>query len=486
MNKTIAWTIAGSDSGGGAGIQADLHTFQSLGVHGCSVITAVTAQNSQRVQSIYYLPANIVAAQLHTLQVDLPAKAIKLGMLGNTKSIDEVLAFLLDYSGQVVMDPVLVASCGDSLFSEEISQRLTHLHSLLTRADVLTPNLQEAALLTNTAVRHPEEMACAAHHLLALKAKSVLIKGGHEQSDAFCQDFWTDGKNSFWISSPRQPEASYHGSGCTLASAITAALALGYDLKNAIVIAKMYVNQGIQSAQNYGQGPAPVAHRGWPLHSAYLPFVTSTPLSSLPVAFPDCGPTPIGFYPIVDRAHWLEKLLPLGVSTIQLRIKDLRGAELEQEVAKAVTIAKHYNARLFINDYWELAVKYSAYGVHLGQEDLFSADIPAIRQANLRLGISTHSYYELACAHAIHPSYIAFGPIYPTTSKPMAFAPQGMERLKHWRALVNYPLVVIGGIDLPKLPELLACGVDGIAVLSAVTKAHDPLNTVKEFLAKCH
>ncbi len=484
MNKPIVWTIAGSDSGGGAGIQADLHTFQGLGAYGCSVITAVTAQNSKQVNDIHYLPAAAVAAQINALNDDLPAKAIKLGMLGNDTSMEVVVDFLTKYPGHVVFDPVLVATSGDSLFTGDVSQRLSRIYPLLKLADVVTPNLREAELLTNLSLRHPQDIIRAAQQILGLGAKSVLIKGGHALVERLCHDFWTDGESSFWVSSPRQPQSNYHGSGCTLASAITAALALGYDLKSAIVIAKMYVNQGMKLTRSHGQGPAAIAHGDWPLHSSHLPYVTATPLDNPPQAFPDCGATPLGFYPIVDRAKWLEKLLPLGVTTIQLRVKDLTAAALEQEIKTAVALANQYQARLFINDHWLLAIQHDAYGVHLGQEDLSTADIPAIYRAKLRLGISTHSYYELARTHAINPSYIAFGPIYSTTSKQMPFAPQGLAQLKHWRALTDCPLVAIGGIDLPQLPDVLACHVDGVAVISALTKAADPVKKAQEFLTK--
>lgn len=198
--------------------------------------------------------------------------------------------------------------------------------------------------------------------------------------------------------------------------------------------------------------------------------------------FPSCGPKPLALYPIVDRALWLQKLLPLGITTIQLRIKDLTGSELENEIKKGVAIAEQYSARLFINDEWQLAIKHQAYGVHLGQEDLSNADVDLIYQANLRLGISTHSNEEIARACTIKPSYIAFGPIYPTTSKKMAFGPQGLDQLKHRVQTLNYPVVAIGGINRQRISDVLATGVDGIALISAITQAEDPIATAQELL----
>ena len=178
----------------------------------------------------------------------------------------------------------------------------------------------------------------------------------------------------------------------------------------------------------------------------------------------------------------MEKLLEAGVNTIQLRIKDKTGDVLEQEIIQAIQLAKTHKARLFINDYWQLALKHNAYGVHLGQEDLQSADLAALANAGIRLGISTHGYFEVARAHAIRPSYMAIGPIYETTSKLMPHQPQGLSELKRFCRLLDYPLVAIGGINLERLPDVLATEVTGVAVISAITKANDPVNEAKRWL----
>ena len=187
---------------------------------------------------------------------------------------------------------------------------------------------------------------------------------------------------------------------------------------------------------------------------------------------------PIGFYPVVPTAAWVERLLGWGVRTIQLRIKaaDHTPAAIEREVKAAVEAGRKVpGAQVFINDHWQLALAAGAYGVHLGQEDLDIADIAALRQAGVRLGLSTHTPTELARAHAVQPSYLAIGPIYPTTLKVMPYEPVGLERLKLWAPqAAPYPVVAIGGISLALLPGVMACGVDGVAVVSAVTLAADP------------
>jgi thiamine-phosphate pyrophosphorylase len=187
---------------------------------------------------------------------------------------------------------------------------------------------------------------------------------------------------------------------------------------------------------------------------------------------------PIGFYPVVPDAAWVQRLLGWGVRTVQLRIKavDNTPAEIEHQVRAAVAAGRAVpGAQVFINDHWQLALAAGAYGVHLGQEDLDTADLNGLRIAGLRLGLSTHTLAELARARAVQPSYLAIGPIYPTTLKVMPYEPVGLMRLKDWAAqAAPYPVVAIGGISLARMPGVMACGVDGVAVVSAVTLAADP------------
>ena len=195
---------------------------------------------------------------------------------------------------------------------------------------------------------------------------------------------------------------------------------------------------------------------------------------------------PIGFYPVVPTAEWVERLLGWGVRTIQLRIKaaDHTPADILAQVKAAIEAGKAVpGAQVFINDHWQQALAAGAYGVHLGQEDLDTADIEALRNAGIRLGLSTHTPAELARAKAVQPSYLAIGPIYPTTLKVMPYEPVGLERLSAWAKLAApCPVVAIGGISLERLPGVLACGVDGVAVVSAVTLATDPRQAALEGL----
>lgn len=485
QHATIAWTIAGSDSGGGAGIQADLHTFQDFGVHGCSVITALTAQNSVAVTQIVATENSALTAQINALDKDLPAQAIKLGMLANAETINTVTEYLKTYEGFVVYDPVMQASSGQSLLEEGDNRAFMHLFPYI---DLLTPNIPEAKALTGLKIETTEHVTRAAEKLLAMGVRSVLITGGHFQSDQSndhqCMDYWSDGNNSFWLAGEKIHTTNSHGSGCTLSSAITAAMAIGHELWDALIVAKAYVTQGIRHSQQLGSGPGPVSHCGFPKALKDLPRLIKQP-DLTAFNFPDCGDE-LGLYPVVDSVEWLEKLMPLGITTIQLRIKE-PASDLSEKIQQAVALANQYQVRLFVNDYWQLAIENNAYGVHLGQEDLDTADLGAIKDAGLRLGVSTHSYYEISRAHAIEPSYIAIGPIYPTKTKVMKFSERGLERLGEWVQLLkpHYAMTAIGGINLERSIAVLATGVKSCAMVTAITEAED-YQTVVKLLLKQH
>ncbi|NNM67811.1 MAG: hypothetical protein HKM06_07365 [Spirochaetales bacterium] len=247
--------------------------------------------------------------------------------------------------------------------------------------------------------------------------------------------------------------------------------ALGWSPRDAVILA-------VSSRKTIAPGEA------WPFSKRELAWVSSPHERPEPsVRFLPLEAGELGFYAIVDRADWLERLALSGVKTFQLRIKDLSGPALAQELARGVATARSLGLRLWINDYWKVAVELGAWGVHLGQEDLESADLAAIASAGVRLGVSTHCLFEVARAVGIQPSYLACGPIFPTTLKAMPFAPQGLGALGRWKSLLDgTPLVAIGGITLADLGQVLATGVEGVAVVSAVTQAPDPVLAAREFV----
>ena len=194
-------------------------------------------------------------------------------------------------------------------------------------------------------------------------------------------------------------------------------------------------------------------------------------------------PYPDRFYPVVDTVAWVARLALLGVGTIQLRAKDLNDSEALQTVTDAIEIIRGTNAKLVVNDYWRAAIVAGAKHLHLGQEDLVDADLKAIRDAGITLGISTHDDEELETALRAEPDYIALGPIFPTTLKSMRFAPQGIPKITEWKKRIgDIPLVAIGGIKLEQAREIFAAGADSIAVVSDITQNPEPDARVRAWL----
>lgn len=190
------------------------------------------------------------------------------------------------------------------------------------------------------------------------------------------------------------------------------------------------------------------------------------------------------FYLIVDSAAWIERLVPLGVKLVQLRVKDTPDEALRAEIRAARAICERHGCQLIVNDYWRLAVDEGCDFVHLGQEDLVEADVGAIRRAGLKLGLSTHDDLELETALAAEPDYVALGPVYPTILKAMKWAPQGLERIAEWkRRAGDVPLVAIGGLTVERIPGVFAQGADSAAVVTDITRNADPETRTREWLA---
>ncbi len=266
-NIPIALTIAGSDSGGGAGIQADLKAFSALGVYGASVITAITAQNTSEVRAIHPVPLSTITAQIGAVYDDLSVAAVKTGMLGDADTVACVADCLEQYKpAHLVVDPVMVAKSGDALL------RASAVHMLKTRliplASLITPNLPEAAVLLDcaepTTLKQMEQMA---EQLLSLGSDAVLLKGGHLDDSSEAVDLLYDGHQLYPFSSPRINTRNTHGTGCTLASAIAAGLASGLSLCEAVQQAKDYIYAAISAADRlqvgHGQGPVHHFYRYW-------------------------------------------------------------------------------------------------------------------------------------------------------------------------------------------------------------------------------
>lgn len=257
----VALTIAGSDSSGGAGIQADLKTFAALGVYGASVITALTAQNTTGVTGIHQVPAGFVTAQIDAVFADLAVGAVKIGMVAEPSVIDAIADGLDRWSPKhLVFDPVMVATSGDRLLVAEAVDALRR--KLIPRATLITPNLPEAAALLDEQIAVSEAgIAAQGQRLLALGCRAVLIKGGHGQGSE-STDYFVTSTGSIALSAPRIATKNTHGTGCSLSSAVAAGLARGDDLEAAVRNAKIWISAAIAAADRFtvGHGHGPVHH----------------------------------------------------------------------------------------------------------------------------------------------------------------------------------------------------------------------------------
>lgn len=518
----IVWTVAGSDSGGGAGLQADLRALDAIDVHGCSAIAAVTAQNSVTVSHIAPVSAELLDAQLRTLAADMPPAAIKTGMLGDAGVLRVLVRWIDNLRASspalaVVVDPVLGATTGRVFADDALLQ--AYRSELLPRATLITPNRKEAAiLLDRPALLTRANVEEAAAALIRLGCGSVAITGGDSSGDC-CDDFVITPQASGWLRTLRVATAHHHGTGCVFASSVAAAMARGFVAMESLVIAKMATTHALRHAYPAGHGAGPVRPRADfairienlpELSDAGSPAVSDMEQDAMSDAGTNAGSDirpagpvvpargkgtcathrfarladpDLGLYAIVDSAQWVQQVLDAGVRTVQLRIKNPRQADLRRQIRASVVVARAAGAQLFINDHWRIALDEGAYGIHLGQQDLAGADLAAIASAGMRLGVSTHAYWEVCRAWALRPSYIACGPIHPTQAKAMPWIAQGNGNLRYWCALLGLPVVAIAGMDAIRAHEAAACGAAGVAVISAITSAPDPVQAIVDLQA---
>lgn len=498
-SRPIVWSIAASDSGGGAGIQADLKTIHSLMCHGCTVITAITAQNSLAVEKILPLSTLDLSAQWQALAQDLAPKAIKVGLLPTPDTLRWLAAQLekIRRSQNIfcVWDPVLKASTG-----AQISATFTRaeIDSLLQQIDLITPNLQEAEILTAINIQSFTDIESAAQQLLARGVKHVLIKGGHSfNDDPVCRDYYTSQDHSFWLTHAKQDQVHNHGTGCTLASAIASFVAQGSTLSDSLVLANHYIQQALRLAAPQGQGAGPVWQRALENQPADLCELIKNREQLLKPdlpAFPRAAK--LGLYAIVDNLDELQRLMAQGINTFQWRDKGLAAAtgqapSAKQALKQAISLCREKGIPLYINDHWQLALELEAYGLHLGQEDLDELsddDLQRIQKQGLYLGISCHNETELAYALHLKPSYLAFGPVFTPKSKVVDHPPLGLATLARWQASYGkmYATTCIGGIEKENLAQVLNSTMDSIAVISAVQKnatSHDFIATFRQLTA---
>ncbi|MBJ7537739.1 thiamine phosphate synthase [Marinomonas transparens] len=483
LKPPVVWCVGGSDSSAHAGLQADLRSGQDLACHVQTIVTCVTAQNSKQVRLVEPVSLLMFNEQWQTLLDDIPPDAIKVSLLPSAELVLACSTWLkrmkADYPNLlVVFDPVMAASSESGNRLQQTSAGMSLLDHILPYVDVITPNLMEFELLTGISGEQGlTELQDSLNTQFSLSTCHWLLKGGHGSSEQ-ATDWLIDKTATIGFSTPRLNVHNTRGTGCTLSTALASFISHGYDLLDAVTMAKAYITGALKSGVKIGTGAGPLGRPGWPLQIENLPeiLLPETKEQSYIRAFPAIPAEEIGLYPVVDSVAWLKLVLENGVKTAQLRIKDASAKGLAADIQQAIDLGNQYHARVFINDYWRLAIQYDAYGVHLGQEDLSTANLSEIRKAGLALGISTHGYYEIARAQSIQPSYIALGHIFPTQTKDMPSQPQGLKRLAQYARLLegHYPTVAIGGIDAERVQPVVQTGVDSVALVTAITKAIDP------------
>jgi hydroxymethylpyrimidine kinase/phosphomethylpyrimidine kinase/thiamine-phosphate diphosphorylase len=509
--RPVVWSIAGSDSGGGAGLQADLKALAAFGVHACTAVAAITAQNSRTVTRVEPVSAAVLDAQLAALAQDMPPQAIKTGLLGSVDAVRVVCRWVdqlreaaaaQGHTIALVVDPVLGATTGATFANAEVLQ--AYVAELLPRATLITPNHAEAARLLGMHGLPAGGVEAAARALIERYPElAVVITGGDVPTTPI--NPVADGANATdvsrvavdtplasdwlhcaqvhgWLSLARVDTPHHHGTGCTFAATAAAALASAYCVADAVILAKMATTHALRHAYAAGQGAGPVqALADFDQHSANLPWLQRQP--QVPSPFPALSDAALGVYAVVDSAQWVRRVLAAGIRTVQLRIKDPHTPTLAAQIQEAVAMARATpGAQLFINDHWQLALAHGAYGVHLGQEDLEQVNLHALRSAGVRLGLSTHSYWEVCRAWGLAPSYIACGPVFATQSKDMPWIPQGLGNLRYWAKVLPLPVVGIAGIGVHNVADIAATGAASAAVITAITQAIDPAQACRDLI----
>ena len=521
----IVWTIAGTDSGGGAGIAADQRATDASGVHLCTVVAAVTAQNSLGVPHVEAMTPQVIEAQIRALEADMPPRAIKTGLLGGPAQI-EAVALAIDRlraaaaqrgeSIPLIVDPVLGATSGAS-FADDTTVA-AYRRWMLPRATLLTPNRMEALRLTGLDAASATAPQLA-HALREAGCAAVCITGGDTATDDDLARDWLDTPHAAgWLALPRIATRHNHATGCTFAAAAAAAMARGFVAADACVLAKMAATHALRHGHAAGLGAGPVKAKtgfiddpslmpqlSWGEAPRFAPFVSRAAIAA---PRPGESRTP-RLYAIAGSAERIETLRAAGVRMLQLRIKtpalpdDAWRATLQGQIQRAVAACRaaspgDYDGRhpgaadaagpvqLFINDHHALALQAGAPGIHLGQEDLLAmseAERERLRAADTpALGISSHSLWELARARSMAPAYIACGPIWPTLTKAMPWQPQGLDNLRWWVRMAGAPVVAIGGILAPgQAAEAAGCGAAAVCVVRGLDTGGSLEDAVRDF-----
>ncbi|XWS67951.1 hypothetical protein CRYUN_Cryun04dG0048700 [Craigia yunnanensis] len=480
-------TVAGSDSGAGAGIQADLKACAARRVYCSTVITAVTAQNTVGVQGVSNVPEDFVAEQLKSVLSDMQVDVVKTGMLPSVEIVKILCKTLRQFPVQaLVVDPVMVSTSGDVLAGPSILS--TVQGELLPMADIITPNLKEAsALLDGIQLETVDDMRSAARLLHNMGPKNVLVKGGDlpESSDAV--DILYNGHNFYELRSPRIKTRNTHGTGCSLASCIAAELAKGYPVLSAVKVAKRFIETALDYSKEIviGNGPqGPFDH-----------------LLRLKSHSQDChrlqpfNPSDLFLYAVTDSGmnkRWGRSIVDAvkaaiegGATIVQLREKDAETKDFLESAKACLKICRSHGVPLLINDRVDVAIACDADGVHVGQSDMPAHVARSLLGPEKIIGVSCKTPEQAQQAWVDGADYIGCGGVYPTNTKKNNIT-VGLDGLKTVCIASKLPVVAIGGIGVSNARAVMEIGIPnlkGVAVVSALFDRECVLTETRKLLA---
>eukprot|EP00890_Picochlorum_soloecismus_P001246 jgi/Picsp_1/2121/NSC_05586-R1_thiamine-phosphate pyrophosphorylase len=481
--------ISGSDSGGGAGMQADLNVCNAVGAFGSSVLTAVTAQNTFGVNDVQNLDKELIIKQIRAVHSDIGADAIKIGMLSN-EDIVEVISKEIKRMVEIppiVLDPVMVATSGDSLASAGVCKAMIkHLLPLVT---LITPNLMEASIfLDKFEISSKQDMIEAAKRIHGMGPRNVLVKGGHMKGTSIAVDILFDGDHVFEVSKPYIDATNSHGTGCSLSSYIACEIAKGAGVSEAVDAAKCFIWRAIERSQGLSIGNGPQK----PMN---LNFETNNWNKFLDVSkkrLPNA--VDLSLYSVtspsmcLDQTSEAEVIAKIGqavlggAKVVQIRDKKSSSSRSLRLVKKVVEICRPRGVCVIVNDRVDIAIAADACGCHVGQDDIPAASVRKMLGEKRILGVSVKTEQQAKQAEADGADYVGAGATFSTGTKSSSII--GIEGVKKIRQAISIPVVAIGGLTQTNIENVITeTGCAGVAMVSAIYDVEDPYVSTKRLHA---
>lgn len=472
MDIQSVLSIAGSDSSGGAGIQADIKTILANGCYAMTAITALTAQNTRDVLGICDTTPEFLERQIQTVCEDIIPDAVKIGMVSSVNLIHTIAKMLRKYNlKNVVVDPVMISTSGCKLISDDAIDVL--IDELFPLATIITPNIPEAELLSCQKIQTAEDMERVGQMIADKYNVAVLLKGGHRICDA--NDLLVTGTNCIWFQGVRVDNDNTHGTGCTLSSAIASWLAKGYDLVDSVNHAKLYISQTLFHGINIGKGSGPLNH-GWMIKHTLNKTWSKSAIRRAMMLYAVTDNHESVDQSLVEK---IELALKGGATMIQLRQKGMTFEQFLEAARQAKILTDAYHVPLIINDNVMVAALVDADGVHLGQDDMDIKEARKILGYNKIIGLSAHNISEAELAQINGADYIGVGAVFNTTTKDHTI-PVSFETLQTICNTVSIPVVAIGGLNAENIKKLKNSGIAGVALVSAVFGSKDILKTTAD------